>query len=289
MSNNSFFSIPREKLLTLYPAIIKNSDEQYQTAIEIYENGKPGIAIPHLLISSEELIKALIVVLDAKGFKFRTIKGMDIFFRNHEIRFFISALIFVVSLFGDDLFRFLEKMKTDHTKAMSMMLNIKNREESSMNKIKWYFLRKYVIIQAEIKWFSNAELFRQNGFYVDMSGNLVSPLTITPQQFQETKMRIDKVNKIIKYMIETFESDEDVIKEEIERFKISCDTENYYTLIANELENMRKGRKSFFQVFISNVFDNFSDRNDRKQFKSFSELMAKSKSNNPDNTEHPLN
>ena len=97
MSNNSFFSIPREQLLVLYTAIIKNSDEQYQTAIEIANNGKPGIAIPHLLISTEELIKALIIVLDAKGFKFRTIKGMDIFFRNHEIRFFISSIIFVIS------------------------------------------------------------------------------------------------------------------------------------------------------------------------------------------------
>lgn len=275
MSNNSFFSLPREKLIELYPVIINNSDEQYQTALDINAKNKPGIAIPHLLISSEELIKALVILLDAKGFKFRTIKGMDIFFRNHEIRFFISSLIFILSLFGDDLFSMLDSMKKDPTKATTLLTNFKNNDMVSMNKLKWYYLRKLVLIEAEMKWFSKAELFRQNGFYVDMKGNLLSPLSITAEEFNETKIRIDRVNKSIKYIIDGLESEEDMIKEEIEQLKVTFETNNYYELISKELENMRKGRKSFFDVFTSSVFDHITDRNERKKMQSFKELIAK--------------
>lgn len=69
---NSFFDIPRDKLITIFPEIIRSSEEHYKSAVDIANTGKPGTAISLLLISSEEMVKALIVVLDARGFQFRT-------------------------------------------------------------------------------------------------------------------------------------------------------------------------------------------------------------------------
>lgn len=277
MSSNSFFSIPPAKLIKLYPEIIKNSDLQYQTAIEIADNGKPGIAIPHLLISTEELIKALVVVLDAKGFKFRSIPGMEVFFKNHEIRFFLSSIIFVFTIFGDDFKKFMGENRSDFTRAKGLLNGYKNNEPDTINSIKRYLLRKFIIIREEIKWFSQAEIFRQNGFYVDMKGNLISPLNISQNQFEEAKRRINRVNKAIKYIIEIAVSKDQAMKEEVKRLIIQFDEKKYYDMISKELNNMRKGRKSFFEAFYSKFFKDLSDREKRKQDKKFFELMEKTR------------
>jgi hypothetical protein len=80
-SNSSFFNVPRVKLLHYYPEIVANSHSQFNGAEHLAAVSKFGMAISHLLISTEEMIKALVVVMDAKGFDFRNVKGMDIFLK----------------------------------------------------------------------------------------------------------------------------------------------------------------------------------------------------------------
>src|ERR1700740_1463679 len=238
MSTVSFFSVPRERVLEHYPSIILNSDAQYNAGIAINESGQPGIAIPHLLMSTEELIKALIIVLDAKGFKFREIKGMDLFLKNHEIRFFLSSIIFAVSLFGDDLIKSLEALRKEPSKAVEIASVLKD-PISRERKLKWYMLRKFFIIRKEVKWFSKAEVFRQNGNYVDMNGDLISPLNISQKEFNETKVRIDKVNRATKYMIESFLDEDPKLVKQLEVIKRNFSVGKYYELIEQGISDVR--------------------------------------------------
>jgi hypothetical protein len=268
---NSFFDIPKDKLKEYYPQIIANSDAQYNIALDIVKAGQPGIAIPHLLISSEEMIKALVVALDHKGFKFRTVKGMDIFFRHHEIRFFLSAIIFSISLFGDDFINAIKRFKEDPTWFTKFYRDDPHYRDS---RIKWYFMRKAFAIRAEIAWFSKAEVFRQNGFYVDMKGGLTTPINISMQEFEDTRVRIEKVNKIVKYAIDTFMTEDPEMVKQIESTKASFDNEKYYNLIETGISNVRKSKKSFFDT-LKELVDSIFDRQDRKQTKKFNEAMER--------------
>lgn len=247
-SNTSFFNVPREKLMQFYPEVIANSVSQFQGANSLASIEKYGMGISHLLISTEEMIKALVIVMDAKGFEFRKIKGMDIFFKNHEIRFFIGFITFILTLFGEDGMKLVKAIKDNPSKTKELTLLIKNKQEMN-TKLKWYFLRKLIIIRNELSWFSKAEAFRQNGFYVDAKGNLVSPLLYTSQDFKDTQLRIEKVNKTIQYCIDAFLSEEEKLVEAINETKQKFQSANYYSLIENELENRRNGKATFFDIF----------------------------------------
>lgn len=247
MSTNSFFSVPREELLKFYPAIKSNSQSQYNVGLKLAAEGNNGPAISHLLISTEEMIKALIVVLDAKGFNFRNIKGMNVFFKNHEIRFFVGYLIFIMTLFGEDLVKAMSKMRED---PKSINLHALYFDKPRLNlKLKWYFLRKFIVINKEMHWFSKAEVFRQNGFYVDMKGDLVSPLKLTDKEFNEAKERLEKINKSTQSLIDTYLCEDPLLQSEIEKVKKIFEADNLYKKIEEELENKRKGKQTFFEIF----------------------------------------
>lgn len=258
MNATSFFSIPREKLMGYYPEIISNSSEQYRVANRLAEEENYGMAISHLLISTEEMVKALIIILDAEGFEFRKVKGMDMFFKNHEIRFFIGFLTFIITLFGEDFIKELEKIKKEPSRIKEIIDLQKNKPMFEL-KLKWYFLRKLIVIKKEFAWFSQAEVFRQNGFYVDMKGDLISPLKLTKLEYKEAKTRIEKVNKTIKYLIESLDSNDSEMKEYIKKFKLQFIQENWYYKMEEGFANARKGRKSFFSLFNDSVLSEVID------------------------------
>ncbi len=274
MSAESFFSVPREELLNHYPKIIQNSDEQYRAAITLNQNNQPGLAIPHLLMSTEEVIKAFIVVLDAKGFKFREVKGMDLFLKNHEIRFFLSSIIFAISLFGDDLINGLKILKADPSKAKEIANMLKDQSEMD-RKLKWYAIRKFFIIRKELKWFAKAEVFRQNGNYVDMKGNLISPLNISQKEFDETRIRIDKVNCATKYMIESFLDQDPKLVKQLEVIKRNLSIGKYYQLIESGINDVRKNKESFFTKLNTEIFDEIANREKRKETAKFNKIIKK--------------
>lgn len=138
---NSFFDIPRDKLITIFPEIIRSSEEHYKSAVDIANTGKPGTAISLLLISSEEMVKALIVVLDARGFQFRTTKGMDVFFKNHEIRFFIGWAAIVASMFGEDFIGWIKDIRENPNKIIQQKEDYLNNAPYIEKWLKWYLLR----------------------------------------------------------------------------------------------------------------------------------------------------
>jgi hypothetical protein len=260
-SGSTFFNVHRENLLHYYPEIVANSKSQFDGADSLAADGKYGMGISHLLISTEEMIKALVVVMDAQGFDFRKVKGMDIFFKNHEVRFFISFLTFILTLFADDGIKILKEMKDNPGKTKELANLLKNKSEI-MKKMQTYLLRKLVTIKKELVWFSKAEAFRQNGFYVDAKGNLISPLLFTEDDYNETRQKIEKINKAIQGAIDAYLTEDKVLKIEVENIKVTFHNEKFYTLIENELANRRAGKATLFdkfQKFLLDFIDSIKD------------------------------
>lgn len=260
-SSSSFFNVPREKLIHYYPEIVENSKSQFEAADSLAADSKYGMGASHLLISTEEMIKALIVVMDAKGFDLRRVKGMDIFFRNHEVRFFIGYLTFIISLFADDGMKILNDLRDDPKRTKELATLLENKAEM-MKKMQGYLLRKLVTIKKELAWFSKAEEFRQNGFYVDAKGNLVSPLLFSEEDYNQTRQRIERVNKAIHGMLGAYLTEDEKLKSEIENTKATFHTEKFYTLIENELAARRDGKETFFdkfQKFLLDFIDSIKD------------------------------
>lgn len=253
-SSSTFLNVPREKLLQYYPEIVANSKSQFDGADSLAVDSKYGMGISHQLISTEEMIKALVVVMDAQGFDLRGVKGIDVFFKDHEVRFFISFITFIITLFAEDGMKIMKGMKDNPSKIKEFTTLVENKPEMEKKMYK-YLLEKLFEIERELSWFSKAEAFRQNGFYVDSKGNLVSPLLFSEDDYTQTKKRIEKVNKAIQGIIDAYLTEDPELKVMVEKTKITFHKEKFYKLIEKELAARRTGKETFFEKFQKFLLD----------------------------------
>src|SRR5579859_8076673 len=99
MDDMSFLNLP------------KKDDQKWNSAIMLAKSEDYGGAVSLLIISIEELIKSIILFMDGKGFEFRNVKGINTFFRNHQIRYIIAFVMFAMNIIGEDLVKFILKIR----------------------------------------------------------------------------------------------------------------------------------------------------------------------------------
>lgn len=251
MSNKNFLTISREECMIVYKVILENSNKQWKSAKYLATKGNYSSAISLSIISIEELIKSLIVLFDGKGMEFRKVKGMKAFFENHEIRFVIAYIMFVIGILREVFIRFINHAMKNPKVIEKIIAEMKGNKEGFFEKYKFFFLRKIVAFKQEMKWFSNVEVFRQEGFYCDYSDVLKNPLKVSKKEYEETIQRLDRVRKIGRSMILAVEENKQELNSQIIDLNKTSKKDNYYFLIGNAFESMHKKRQKPFQAFIS--------------------------------------
>jgi AbiV family abortive infection protein len=256
MDNKTFLNISKDECLVVYKEILENSDKRWNSAKLLSENGDYGLGISTSIISIEELIKSIIVLLDGKGFELRKINGMSSFFRNHEIRYVVAYSMFVMSLFGEDLIKILKKIKENPEWIVEVTKDMKSEKDFIEKKLGIYILRRMVTIKNELNWFANVDLFRQEGFYCDYDKLLKTPIRISKNDFDEVIFRLSKVRKIGKGFIQTLETNEEYYVNYFSKLIKDFKEKNHAQKIAKGLEFLKKVKKKPFEL-IKEKLNNF--------------------------------
>ena len=202
--SKNFLTISKQECLIVYKDVLENSDTRWNIVNKLAKLGDYGGATSCTIISIEELVKALIIYFDGRGFYFRKVKGMKIFFRNHQIRYVIAYVIFVMNVFAQKLKKFILKIRDDPEYILRLSKEIKH-ENFLEKKLKIPLLRKLSELRKEFEWFSDIDISRQNGFYIDYSNVLKTPLNITSQDYIKLKTKLAKVRNVGNGIIQVFE------------------------------------------------------------------------------------
>jgi AbiV family abortive infection protein len=192
MENRSLLNISSKECLEVYQEVLLNAERLWQTGETLKEAGVYSQAISSSIISIEELIKALVLVLDGSGFEFRNAKGVGRFFTDHKIRHFTAFLLSGLYVFGDDALTFFLAAKKNPLKLLSLTALMKLDREQFDLKVKAYFQKRLGFLLEELDWFADMEKMRQNGFYYDYANN---PLTIDESKYMETIEKLQRVRK----------------------------------------------------------------------------------------------
>jgi hypothetical protein len=94
----NFFDMPKDKCLNSFPELIENSDRHFKVAGLLSSENEYGIAISHLILGTEELVKGLIIFLDGEGLQIRKVKGIKIFFYRDPVRHFFAEFFTFFSI-----------------------------------------------------------------------------------------------------------------------------------------------------------------------------------------------
>lgn len=184
--NDNFLNISQLDCQKTYMTILENSDRHFMVAEKISKIDSYGIAISHLILSTEELVKALIIYLDGEGLHLRSIKGIKKFFYHHEIRHFFSNMFVVMSLILRSVMYFAKRINTlTHnpeliSSATELETAIINGNESQLDKIVKSLTENKIKHKAELigiysDFWDIADQTKQRGLYVDYDKKLYSP------------------------------------------------------------------------------------------------------------------
>jgi AbiV family abortive infection protein len=262
MNTKSFINISKKECVEICTDICENSEKHWRSGRLLAEKGDYGTAISVSIISIEELIKALILALDSAGFEFRKVKGVNTFFKNHEMRYVIAYFMFVISLLGEELIILVKKHNENPQKTQQIFYDIKKDEISFINRFGFYLKRKIIILRNELRWFSKIDLFRQEGFYCDYNNRFKTPVRISAKEYTEVFERLAKVRRLCRFLIRELKKNDDKEKKQFDEIRKLMKTENYYEKIEYALSSVKCNRKRAFDA----IFDHF---------RSFSEPFSK--------------
>lgn len=252
-TGKTFMTLSKEECLIAYKDVLSNSESKWEAGLKNAKNGEHGIALSLAIISIEELVKSLIILMDGKGFNIRSTKGIHTIFRNHQIRFVIAYAMFVVSVFGEELIRLIQMLKGDPKLLPNLIVKFTNNDPVMLRWLKIYSIKKFLMLKREFEWFSQVDLFRQDGFYSDYDGMLRSPLKIDGQNYFEVIHRLDKVRRVGKSLIDSLNSEEELYTEHFQNMKQMFYQENFYDKIGAALSTVRKARQNPFDVIVEKI------------------------------------
>lgn len=252
MENRTFLNISASECAVVYQEILNNSNKTWDAGLRMAETGEFGLATSLAIISIEEMVKALVVFFDSQGFEFRRVKGIKSIFANHQLRYFIAFLMFVLSLVGDELIKLVKKVNEDPKRMTDWMEKIKLNDAYLEGILFKYLLRKLVIIKKELDWFSKVDIFRQKGFYCDYEDRLKSPLNISEDEYNQLIARLEKVKNVGSELVLVFSSKNGEGHKNLEKLRRHMKDNDLYSKIEMILSNTRKARKTPFDLLKQN-------------------------------------
>lgn len=251
MSKKNFTTLSREECLIVWKQVYQNSNQKWILSKSIAKTKDYGTAISLAIISIEELIKSIIIAFDARGFEFRKVKGMNSFFKNHEIRFLLAFIIFSVQILGEDAVRIFQKIVSNQ-QTMSYWKNLFETDKKAFEKkVSFWLLRKAVLFRNELKWFSKVEIFRQQGFYADYNNYLKLPLKIEESEYDGVITRLQKVRNFGRLFFILFEREDKDFIDYFKRAASETKLKNYYLSIEKAFDSMHKNKQKPFEAFVS--------------------------------------
>lgn len=259
-NNKDFMNIPKKECLVVYKGMINHSDAKWNSGEKLAEIGDYGTATSLLIFSIEELIKSLVILLDGKGFEFRNTPGVKIVFQDHRIRYVIAYLMFSMNLFGEDLICFILKVRNDKQEVFGLMKEFEKNKESLVEKFIIYLYQKIKLIDEENEWFSQVDIFRQDGLYCDYEQQFKNPLMIGEGNYLGVLERLKKVRSFGKEFITIAESDDDELIKQIKQLSRQFREDRVYQKLGNSLSGVRKSGENPFDL-IKELLKDFSSMN----------------------------
>ena len=158
MEKRSFLQLSIDECGEYYQICSENGKRHFLVADQIAAIKQYGMAISHLILGSEELLKGLVLLMDHKGFNLRKIKGISRIFGDHRARHSVLKETFSVWLTISGILR--------------KKPSLKNFLVGTIEGISNYY------------WWHQADDMKNRGFYVDFKDVLIDPASIKKEQYQ---------------------------------------------------------------------------------------------------------
>lgn len=192
---NTFINLSAIQSKGFDDAIFKNAKQLKKDAILIATNNKSYSSATSLLVlSSEEVIKAILVLLHSQEYKVYQIKDARKFFTDHKVRHEVATILEFLNGIAAGLMTIDQKkevLEVASSNNDSFLTKLKN----GLNSVK-DFLEPISKSLERIKVVQEFDTLKNKGLYVDYKDQLIIPQTaIKHYTFRKTKDSVDQIFK----------------------------------------------------------------------------------------------
>lgn len=183
-----FLTISLNECRKVYPVVKENAERHFRCAEILAAEKQFSNAIAHLILGSEELLKALALLLESEGFELRKAEGYKKLFSNHRVRHSILKEFYSVILFVKKITDLIEDKKKRHWFMQLLHIGITSLEGISE-----------AIENHE--WWNNADFLKQSCFYVDYANEVLSPDKFNEEDFNKASKWVGAVRTDVRIII----------------------------------------------------------------------------------------
>lgn len=165
----NFLNVSAQESKGLHKPIYLNAKKLKSEALLLAENNAYSTASSLTILSTEELIKAILVLLHSEGYKVYRLKEAHMFFKDHTIRHHLAQLIET----GIGLFEATETLKNQKTNFTTPKKSIKSIIGMVLNREE--LLKPISTSINRINNLQNFNSIKNQGLYVDFNNEIKIP------------------------------------------------------------------------------------------------------------------
>ncbi|RKR80077.1 AbiV family abortive infection protein [Mucilaginibacter gracilis] len=190
-SVSKFRSLSKQQCLDVYPSIRLNAAKHFHAAKLLAANLDFGNGIAHLILGTEEQVKAAVLMLQAYDFPVRDIKNYDKLFYLHAARHNVLKEFHSIFVFADSVMKYRA---------------VRQRTKGGDNFAKMFMDGLLAVKDGleNYQWWDSADKLKQNCFYLDYTDEgMIDPARIGVLQWETTFKFITKVTHDLQELTET--------------------------------------------------------------------------------------
>jgi AbiV family abortive infection protein len=205
-----------EKCLDASKEAFINANNHKQSAELIAKNKQYGMAVSILILSTEELVKGILLYIQYLSIDIRNISGVYLFFTDHIIRHRLATMINLMypmlKLIMGIVFKTKEKLHNPESN-----IQFTNEENAIIYEDENEIKNLFKDLPAMMDWWDEANMNKNKGFYVDYSNSLETPMQVSELEYNQAFVITNIFHKQILDIVYQLEKATDEDKKEIKR------------------------------------------------------------------------
>ncbi|SDX00193.1 abortive infection protein, AbiV family [Hydrobacter penzbergensis] len=163
----------------VYYHVRNNAATHLRVARLLEKHEEYANAIAHLILGSEEFIKAVVLLLESKGFSLRAMKKYNKLFYNHSARHIIISDFYSIWM------------------AVRTLFDIPSKKQGESSPSHWMNVfsgvaKGFLESLDNHSWWKAADDHKQHCFYVDYENKVLLPSVFSKQHYLEAKKHVDR-------------------------------------------------------------------------------------------------
>lgn len=187
-----------------------NANNHLKSAESIAINKNYGLAVSLLILSTEELVKGLLLYFQSMKIDVRNVSGIHLFFTDHIIKHRLASIINLTfplfKLLGGFIHKTVEKI---HNPESLVEFTEDEKALITINENRLQYLFKD--LDEFLDWWEEANINKNKGIYIDYSNSLETPMQVTEIEYlQAFKIAVNfhtQMSEILSFLERTTEED----------------------------------------------------------------------------------